>query len=320
MNAYAIDGYGDLSTLRLRDLPRPSPGPRELLVKVRAAALNPADLKVASGKDGGRFLHAGRFPLTLGFDFSGTVEALGAGVSGRAVGDEVFGFLPYSRSNRSGSFADYLVCAASAVGCKPANLSHEEAAASATTGVTALQALRDKGRLSRGQSVLINGASGGVGTYAVQIAHALGATVVATASAAKAGSVTALGALRVYDYKKTRLADIEERFDMVFDVIANASYGDCAKLLKPHGSFISLLPSSRVFLGMARALFSSHRCAFLMASPRSADFDQLARWMSEGKVKPSVDRACPLAELPAALERLRSGEVRGKLAVTVSAG
>ena len=320
MRAYATDHHGDIKDLSLRDdIAKPTPAPGELLVKVKAAAVNPADLKVLMGRDGGGFLHASKFPLILGFDFSGVVVEVGAEVKGRAVGDAVFGFLPYARSTRGGTFAEYVAVGADTVGTKPKKISHEEAAAAATSTVTALQSLRDKGKLAAGQTVLINGASGGVGSYAVQIAKAMGAKVVATASAAKAEHVKSLGADRVIDYKTTPLSQIEERFEVVFDVASNSSYGVCAALLKPSGTYVVLLPSAGLLVGMVRALFSSKRCKMVAVGPVSTDLDQLAAWFDEGKLKAIVDTSYPLEEVPKALERQRAGDVRGKIAITVDA-
>ncbi|MFA9469141.1 MAG: NAD(P)-dependent alcohol dehydrogenase, partial [Deltaproteobacteria bacterium] len=207
MRAALLDRNGPLESIRIGEIDAPTMGKDEILVRVRAAATNAADAKVVTGKDGGAFLHAKNFPTTFGFDFSGVVEAVGGHVRGRAVGDEVFGFLAYARSNKQGSFAELVSVKSDSVGDKPSNISHEEAAAAATAGSTALQALEEKGRLRSGQKVLVNGASGGVGSYAVQIASLLGAEVWGTASAAKADFVKDLGAARVVDYKTTRLAD-----------------------------------------------------------------------------------------------------------------
>lgn len=319
MRAYATDRYGDISDLTLRDVAKPSPQPHEVLVQIKAAAVNPADLKVLTHRDGGSFLHASSFPLILGYDFSGIVAEVGSAAAGRAVGDEVFGFLPYARSTRGGTFAEYVAVAADALGAKPKTLSHEQAAAAATATVTALQALRDKGKLAAGQSVLINGASGGVGSFAVQIAKNLGATVIATSSAAKLDYVKGLGATRVYDYKATAMSQIEERFEVVFDVASTSSFGACAPLLEPKGTYVALLPSPSLFLGMGRALFSSKHCAFVAVKPVAGDFAQIAAWFDGGKLTPALDTAYPLAELPKALERLRAGDVRGKLAITIGA-
>jgi NADPH:quinone reductase-like Zn-dependent oxidoreductase len=320
MRAFAADRFGDLGELRIQEVARPVAAADELLIEVRAAAINPADLKVLEHRDGGSFLHAATFPLLLGYDFSGVVVARGAAVAGPAVGDEVYGFLPYARSNRSGSFAEYLAVAATSVGPKPAALSHAEAAAAATCAVTALQALRDKGRLRAGQAVLINGASGGVGSYAVQIAKRLGATVTATASAARLAYVEGLGADRVVDYRTTAIADLAARFDLVLDVAATSSFAACAPRLTSSGGYVSLLPSAGLVLGMARALFSSRRCGWVVVEAAAADLAQLARWFDDGTLKPIVDSIYPFAELPAALAKQRAGGVQGKIAITIERG
>ena len=326
MRAYATDRRGPISSLSLRDLPKPAPGAGELLIKVRAAAPNPADLTVLSGKGAAPFLHDSRFPLVPGHDFSGVVEQLGAGVSNHAVGDEVFGFLPYSRRTHQGSFADYLTAHAGTLAKKPKGLSHEEAAGAATVALTALQSLRDKAHLQPGQSVLINGASGGVGSYAVQIAKLLGGKVSAIASGAREEAVRALGAEAFYDYKKTRLAArkgepdaLGEPFDVIFDAVSNSSFSACAPWLKPSGAYVTLLLSKDLLLGKLRSLLSSKGCHFVVVEPRPADLSQLASWFEEGKLKPVLERAYPLEELPAALERMKRGDVRGKLAITVAA-
>lgn len=321
MRAYATDRHGDIKDLTLRDdVAKPVPGPSELLIKVKAAAVNPADLKVLMGRDGGGFLHASKFPLILGFDFSGVVAEVGSAATGRKVGDEVFGFLPYARSTRGGTFAEYVAVGVSTVGAKPKSISHEAAAAAATSSLTALQALRGKGKLTAGQAVLINGASGGVGSYAVQIAKALGATVTANCSGAKTDYVKSLGADHVIDYKTTPLSQITDRFDVVFDVASNSSFGVCGPLLKPSGTYVALLPSPKLFLGMGTALFSSKTCTFIVVQPVTSDFDQVATWFDEGKLKPSVDTSYPLAELSKALERQRTGDIRGKIAITLDGG
>ena len=179
MRGYAIDHFGTIDDLRLRDdLEAPTPGPGQVLVNVAAAALNPSEWKVLSGNTAGRFLHAPRFPLVLGYDFSGQIEALGAEVDDFEVGDSVFGFLPYSRKNRQGSLCELVAVPAETIAPKPDRVSHIEAACAATAGVTALQALSDKGRLDSDQRVLVNGASGGVGSYAIQIVRAMTKTAV----------------------------------------------------------------------------------------------------------------------------------------------
>jgi NADPH:quinone reductase-like Zn-dependent oxidoreductase len=300
------------------EIDAPTMGKDEILVRVRAAAINPADLKVISGTDGGAFLHAKNFPTAFGFDFSGVVEVVGGDVQGRSVGDEVFGFLAYSRSTRQGSFADLVAVKPDTVGDKPPSISHEEAAAAATAGSTALQALEDKGRLQSGQRVLVNGASGGVGSYAVQIASQLGAEVWGTASAAKADFVKSLGAARVIDYKTTPLADIYEKFDLVLDAASRSSFGEVRSILRPGGAYITLLPSLGLLAGMLRGFFSGRRCGFVMVKSRATDLNRLASWLAEGKLVASVDATFPLDEVPAALAAQQAGKVQGKVAVTVA--
>jgi len=318
MRAFASDKFGEIAQLTLREVEKPTAGERQVVVNVRAAAVNPADLKVLGHRDGGSFLHASKFPLMLGYDYSGVVTEVGVDSSMYKVGDEIYGFLPYARSTANGTFAEFVAVGEATAGPKPRKISHEQAAAAATSAATALQGLR-KAKLAAGHTVLINGASGGVGSYVIQIAKTLGATVIATASGSKVDYVKGLGADRVYDYKTTPLRDIAERFEVVFDVASTSSFGTCSPLLKRGGSYVALLPGPGLFLGMMRALFSSKRCTFIVVKPIAADFAQLATWFDEGKLKPILDAIYPLAELPAALERQRIGDIRGKLAITIDA-
>jgi len=293
-------------------------GKDEILVRVHGAATNPADLKVVTGKHGGGFLHAKNFPMTFGFDFSGVVEAVGDEVQGRSVGDEVFGFLAYARSTKQGSFAELVSVKPDTVGDKPSNITHEEAAATATVGCTALQALTDKGGLQSGQRVLINGASGGVGSYAVQIASELGAEVWGTASAAKADFVKSLGAARVIDYKAARLGDIGEKFDVVLDAAAMSSFGEVSAVLAPGGAYVTLLASLGLLTGMLASFFSSKRCGVVVVKSRTNDLNRLANWLEAGKLRASVDAIFPLEQLSAALAAQKAGQTQGKLAITLA--
>jgi NADPH:quinone reductase-like Zn-dependent oxidoreductase len=317
MRAYLLEKYGDLDFVKLREVTQPVPVAGELLVEVFAAGLNPSDVKVVSGSFAGRTLHAGKFPMPLGFDFSGVVISVGEGVSSRKPGDEVFGFLPYSRKNGAGTFAEFLCVDARTVGTKPAALSHAQAAGAATAGITALQALRKTSNVQEGQTVLVNGASGGVGSYAVQIAKLLGAQVSGTASAAKAALVKSLGASQVYDYNATTISEIPGTFDVIFDVVANAAYASCAKRLKDGGTFVTLVPSASFVFGKLATLFSSKHCVFMMVQPVAGDLEQLSVWFAEGKLKPVLDETLPFAELTRGLELVRAGKVRSKIAVSM---
>jgi NADPH:quinone reductase-like Zn-dependent oxidoreductase len=317
MRAWAVDRYGVVDDLRLHEIPAPVVRPGGVLVRVRAAAVNPADWKVVTGKQGGRFLHAAKFPLVPGYDFSGVVEAVGEGATLRA-GDEVYGFLPYRRSNAQGSFAEYVAVPADTVAVKPAGTSHEEAACAATSASTALQGLRDKGGLAAGQRVLVNGASGGVGSYVVQVARNAGAEVWGTCSAAKMDAVAKLGATRVIDRKATPLASLDAKFDIVYDAASMSSYGECARLLTPAGAYVTLLPNLGLGVGMLRTAFSARRCGFVIVASRADDLTQIAGWMAEGRLTHLVDSTFPFDRVPDAVRRMQSGAVQGKIAVTVA--
>lgn len=318
MRAAILDGNGPIESVRVGELELPPMGKDEILVRVRAAATNPADMKVVTGKDGGGFLHAKNFPMTFGFDFSGVVEAVGANVRGRSVGDEVFGFLAYARSTKQGSFAEFVSVKPDTVGDKPPNVTHEEAAAAATTGSTALQALEEKGRLRSGQRVVVNGASGGVGSYAVQIASQLGAEVWGTASGAKVDFVKDLGAARVIDYSSGPLASVGEKFDVVLDAASKSSFQEVRSILEPGGTYVTLLPSLGFLAGILMTLFSRKSCRTVVVKSRTADLNRLAGWLAEGKLDASVDSTFPLSEIHAALAAQRAGHARGKLAVTIN--
>ncbi len=317
MRAAIVEENGPIDRLRVGELAPPKPSADQILVRVHAAAVNPADLKVVSGKDGAAFIHAKRFPTAIGYDFSGVVEEVGAGVGGHGVGDEVFGFLPYSMRTTQGSFAELVAVAPDSVATKPPGVSHEEAAASATVGCTALQGLRDDGRLQSGQRVLINGASGGVGSFAVQIAKELGAEVWGTSSAAKLDFVRRLGAVEALDYRKTPLRSIDAKFDVVLDAACTSSFQEVRPLLERGGAYVTLLPSPSLFGGMLMSLFSTKRCRLVMVKPRAADLDQLGRWLAAGRLETSIEETFPLSEARTALSAQESGSIRGKLAIRV---
>lgn len=317
MRAAILDKHGAIDSLRIGELDPPKVAADTILVRVVAAAINPADFKVIHGKDGGGFLHAKNFPTAIGFDFSGVVERVGANVQGRSMGDEVFGHLAYSPTTKQGSFAELVTVKSGSVGIKPPGISHEEAAATATAGCTALQALRNKGRLKAGQRVLVNGASGGVGSYAVQIAAALGAEVTGTASSAKADFVRSLGVEHVIDYRQTPLSSLNETFDVFLDAASMSSFGEVKGLLNQGGAYVTLLPSVSVLGGMLLSLFSSKRCGFATVKSRAADLEQLAAWMTSGELKASIQETFPLSDITTALSALESGSVRGKLAVRI---
>ncbi|MEM8484677.1 MAG: NAD(P)-dependent alcohol dehydrogenase [Bacteroidota bacterium] len=316
MKAWTIPTHGTLSILKQGTQQKPTCGDDEVLVRVHAAALNPADLKLVSGKEGGHLLHAQNFPITPGFDYSGTIEEKGAHVRDLKVDQDVFGFLPYARSTKQGSLCAYLSVKPEHVSPKPSNVTHAAAAAAGTTGSTALQGLRDKGRLTKGQDVLVNGASGGVGTYAVQIAHHAGAQVFGTCSKKNMAMVKALGAREVFDYKETKVAEMDRQFDIIFDAASNLSFHQCTRQLKRGGVYITLLPSVSLATGIIRSLFSSKASRFVIVTPKSNDLAQLASWLSSEDITSCIDTIYPFDQADKAFQHLSQG-VAGKIVVSV---
>ena len=321
MRAVVQHRYGGPEVLELVELEKPAPAHDEVLVRVRASSVNPADwyamtgLLVARPSSG---LRAPREPR-VGTDFAGVVEAVGEAVTDFSVGDEVYG-------GRAGAFAEY-VCVKNAIAEKPANLTFEEAAAVPVAAITAIQALRDKGALRAGERVLVNAASGGVGTFAVQIAKALGAShVTAVCSTRNVEQARELGADRVLDYTQEDFTRIGERFDVVVDIAATHSYGRLRKLLLPGGRLVIVgAPKSGRVLGplghVIKILIGSFgrkpRATFFVAKLNRDELRALNELLEAGTVRPVVERTYPLAEIADAMAYLGEGHARGKIVVTV---
>ena len=297
----------------------PAPGRGQVRVRVASSAVNPADLRVADGDFVGRLLHARVSPLVVGYDFSGVIESCGEGVSDWHPGDEAFGFLPYSGSTRQGAFAELLTANLAEIARKPKELSHELAAAAATPGVTALQCLRDLGRLREGGRLLLIGAGGGVGSLAVGIAKRLGAHVTAVCSTYAVDHVKALGADEIVDRRKQDPMSLPGPFEVVFDAAAAHGYFACRHLVAKGGAYVTTLPSPGVFVGKAFGALSSKRCEFIAVKSVAKDLEQLGAWILDGMQVP-IDTRFPVRELGAALDKLRKGEVRGRLVVQVEDG
>ncbi|HEY3451158.1 MAG TPA: NAD(P)-dependent alcohol dehydrogenase [Myxococcales bacterium] len=319
MRAMAWQSPGPGQAPALVELEAPEPGPGEVRVRVAWSAANPADLKVTNGEFVGRFLHARVSPLVAGYDFSGAIEKCGAGVTDLASGDEVFGFLPYAGSTRQGAFAEFVTTGRAAVAKKPAGVSHETAAAAATPGLTALQCLRDLGRLPQGGRVMIVGAAGGVGSLAVGVARKLGAKVVAVCSGYSADFVRSLGADEIVDRRTQDPLSVPGPFDVVLDAASAHSFLACRHQLGPAGAYVATLPSPGVFVGKLAALFSSKRCEFISVKSVGKDLELLASWIAEGMMVP-VDARFPVREVRAALDKLAKGTVKGRVAVQVEGG
>jgi NADPH:quinone reductase-like Zn-dependent oxidoreductase len=327
MKAIVYCDYG-VANLKLEEIEKPVPNDDQILVKVRAASVNPYDWHFVEGTPYVMRAIAGvglRKPrdIRLGVDFAGTVEAVGKNVTQFKPGDEVFG-------GRGGAFAQY-VCprATRAVALKPASVSFEDAASVNIAGITALQALRDKGKVQAGQKVLINGASGGVGTFAVQIAKSLGADVTGVCSTRNVDLVKSLGADHVIDYTKEDFTKSAERYDVMLDNVGNRSLSECRQVLTPNGKYVLIGgggANEQGFLGgLGKALwamvfskFVNQQMGMMMAEPSQKDLTLLADMMQSGKVKPVIDRTYKsLGEIPDAIRYLEEGHARGKVIITV---
>lgn len=324
MHAIVRRTYGLLDSVELASVEAPTPDDDLVLVRVRAASLNPIDWHVAKGEPLIARLGAGwRVPkrIELGNDGAGVVESVGRNVTEFRPGDEVFGGM-------RGSFAELALANPAALAAKPATLSFAQAASLPVAGVTALQAVRDGGRVQSGQRVLVNGAGGGVGTFAVQIAVALGAEVTGICSTRNVELVRSLGATDVVDYTAAD-GDIVargERFDVMIDNIGNRSFADCRRLLVPRGRLVVVGgPEGGRLIGPLRHLLAAkftfalgrRKAVAVMAKQRSADFASLADMVVAGTVRPVVDRTIVLHDGPAALVDLARGHTRGKVVVSL---
>jgi NADPH:quinone reductase-like Zn-dependent oxidoreductase len=321
MRAIVQREYGSADALSLGRVPRPAIAADQVLVEVRAAGLDRGTWHLVTGTPYAIRLAMGlrrpRNPVP-GMDLAGTVAAVGSKVTRFAVGDEVFG---YGR----GSFAEYAVAPEAKLARKPAGLSFEQAAALAVSGSTALQALRDAGRVRAGQRVLVIGASGGVGSYAVQLAKAAGAEVTGVASTGKLDLVRALGAERAIDYTREDFADGSRSYDLIIDTGGNASLRRLRRALTPKGTAVIVGGENaglwtglgRQFRALALSPFIRQRLAVMFAREGAADLERLAELAAAGRVVPAIDRTYPLERMPEALRHLETGEVRGKAVVVV---
>lgn len=315
--------YGDPEVLRLENIERPVPGPDEVLVKVHAASVNPLDWHYMRGTPYIMRLGSGMGAPAdhkMGVDFSGVVEAVGAQVTRFRPGDEIFG-------GANGSFAEYLVVSQDhAVALKPNNVSFEEAASVAIAGVTALQAVRDSGRLEAGQKVLINGASGGVGTFAVQIAKAMGAEVTGVSSNRNTELVRGIGADHVIDYTQENFTQQDLRYDLIIDMVSNHSLGELRDVMAPGGRLVMVGSNNEGnFIGpllrpLAAALinpFVSQDLKPFLATMKQDDMVALAELMRVGEIRPVLDQEFSLREIRDAIDYSETGRARGKIVIDV---
>ena len=311
MRAAVTEAFGGIDRVVVRDWPRPAPGPGEVLVRVRAAAMNPLDCKLREGKF--RLVFRVKPPFVLGFDLAGEVEAVGPGVTRLRPGDAVFGSM-----SRPGAHAEHAVAGEELLLPKPTRLSFEEAAAVPAAALSALQALRDEARLRAGQRVLLNGAAGGIGTFAIQIARAWGARVTAVASDRNQDLLRDLGADECLDYAKEDFARREAAFDAIIDLVPNRSFPECRRALAPGGTYVTTLPGPGPFLWRALTalpLLGGRRCRMLMLRPKRSDLEELADLAETGRLRAVVGEVFPLDAIREAHVRMQSGHARGKIVV-----
>ena len=332
MKAIVQDRYGAPEVLELKDVEKPVAGPHDLLVRVHAAAVNARDWHIMRGDpyivramSPSLFGWSGPKMKIRGCDFAGRVEAVGSAVTRFRPGDDVFGDV----GAPDGAFAEYLLAPEHLAERKPANVSFEQAAAVPVAGNTALTGLRDAARLQAGQHILINGSSGGVGTFAVQIAKAFGAEVTAVCSTRNVDLVRSIGADHVIDYTREDFARGSARYDVLFDLVGNRSLADCRRVLKPNGTLVlSGGGTSRggSFMGPMRAMlramvvskFVRHqRLVILMVTPNTANLATLRELIESGKVTPVIDRTYPLDKTQEAIRYMEVDHARAKIAISV---
>ncbi len=325
MKAIVYTTYGSPDVLQLNDVEKPTPKDNEVLVKVYAASANPLDWHLMRAEPFlARFANGLLKPKNtkLGADVAGRVEAVGRNVTQFQVGDEVFGAISI---NELGGFADYVCAPEELLVLKPTKMTFEQAAAVPIAAFTALQGLRDKGKIQPGQKVLINGASGGVGTFAVQIAKSFGTEVTGVCSTRNVDMVRSIGADHVIDYTQADFTKNGQQYDLIFDAVGNRSVSDFKRALRPNGicavaGFTTLARLFQLlFLGAWVSKTGSKKIGLMeTAKPNKKDLVFIKELLEAGKVVPVIDRRYPLREVPEALRYLEEGHARGKVVITMA--
>jgi NADPH:quinone reductase-like Zn-dependent oxidoreductase len=325
MKAVIQDTYGSAEVLAVRDVDRPEVGDGQVLVRVKAAGVNPADWAVMSGLPYiARPIYGWGRPKNAvrGTDVAGLVDAVGAGVTRFAVGDAVFG-------SGDGSYAEYTVASEDALVLKPVDLTFEQAAAVPMAGLVALQAVRDHGHVSAGHEVLINGASGGVGTFAIQIARSLGAHVTGVCSTRNIELLRSIGADRVIDHTRQDFTRSEQRYDLILDNVGNHSLSDLRRALTPSGTLVPngggfdnrwFASGGRVIRAHLSRLVARHNVRPFLVSYNREDLAVLEDLIDAGDVTPVIDRTVPLTEAAGAIGYVGEGHARGKVVIAVGGG
>ncbi|MFQ4145393.1 NAD(P)-dependent alcohol dehydrogenase [Chlorogloeopsis sp. ULAP02] len=313
MKAVVIHNYGLADVLRYEDVAPPKIKPDQLLVKVHAACINPIDWKIRKGML--KVITGNKFPMILGLDLAGEVVEVGTKVTRFAIGDQIYGSVKVP----GGAYAEFAAIQENQAALKPKNMSYEQAATLPVAALTALQALRDLGKIRAGQTVLVNGASGGVGIFAVQIAKVFGAEVTGVCSTKNLDLVKSLGADNIIDYTRQDFTQDTFQYDIVFDVVAKKSFADCKKVLKPNGIYVTTIPTPQNILpGILSTLIPGKKAKFVLAKPNPQDFAYLNELIEAGKIRTVIDRTYPLQELAAAHNYSESERAVGKIVIAIA--
>ena len=322
MKAAIYTSYGGPDVLQIADVEKPIPKDDEVLIRVRAASINPLDWRLMKGEPRVIRLMAKLLKMgggRPGVDLAGEVEAIGKKVTQFKPGDKVFG-------GGRGAFAEYACSTEKSLVKKPDSVTFEQAASIQVAGLTALQGLRDKGKVQAGQSVLINGASGGVGTFAVQIGKYLGADVTGVCSTRNLDLVKSLGADAVIDYTKEDFVTLSERYDLILECVGNKSLSGCRRVLNPKGRLVMVgAPHDAtirnlltpMITALVTSLFLSQKAIMFIAKSNPADLTQLGELVATGQLKPVIDRRYNLSDVPAAMRYAEEGHTRGKLVIEI---
>nr|WKN34877.1 NAD(P)-dependent alcohol dehydrogenase [Tunicatimonas sp. TK19036] len=315
MNAFTITQYGTPEVFHAHKLSTPLIGPKEVLIKVIASGLNPMDFKVRRG-DMKKVVPI-KFPKILGADIAGIVSGVGSEVTDLQPNDEVYAMLP---TPQWGGYGEYVTVKAKYLAKKPTNLSFEEAASFPVAGLTAWQALRKKAKIYHNSRVLINSASGGVGTFAVQIAKAARADITAVCSAKNFNLVKDLGANEVIDYNSQDFTQLPYQYDVIFDVIGNRSFSECKSILTHNGVYITTTPALPEVVSSVLTKVGSKKSKIITVKPRKEDLYQLAQYAEAGMIKPVIEKVYNASEreLVEAHQRMESGHTVGKLVMAMN--
>jgi NADPH:quinone reductase-like Zn-dependent oxidoreductase len=313
MKAAVIQQYGGPEVIKIVEMPRPVPGPGELLIKIYATSINPVDWKIRKGNL--KMMLSKKFPKILGIEFAGIIEEIGDDVTDFKKGQRVFAGKGYE----GGGYAEYNVAEASRTVVIPDNISFEEASTMAVAGMTALQGLRNKGKIKPGMDVIVNGASGGVGTYAVQIAKVLGANVTAVCSAKNFDMMKKLGVDTVIDYKTTNFTRLPKKYNIIFDAVGYRTFWQTVRVLKKKGIYVNISPSIPLYItSLITRLNPGKKSKGFMLRPDMNDLKEVMQMISDRKIRVVIDKVFPFEKLSDAHAYSESERAKGKIVISIN--